>query len=331
MDAVRGTAVVLVVLYHAVIALDVVGVEPPRWVAATTNGLSPLRIPVLVLLSGLLLPLSLRKPPGTYVDGKLRLIGWPWLVWTCVTVLVLTAGSHVAGDGNFGPARIAQFVVSPQTYTWYLLHLLLYYLLALVLPPRVRSALVVPLLLVAFLDQPEALRRLLFLFGVFLLGDHLARVRPSLALPRHPAVVPVAAVCAAVFAGLSAGGVDTRYRPVSVVGVLATVVVLAAVARRWRSAAPVRAAAALGRDSIVYYTTHWVAVAVTANVLALAGVRRAVLATALLVLVGLLVPAVAVRYRAVPVVGLLYALPPWSRSGTPTLQRPARAARRGRA
>jgi len=308
LDAVRGVAVLLVVLYHATIALAVLDLEPPRWLDAVVDGLAPLRVPVLVLLSGLLLPRSLRKPAGTHLWGKLRLIGWPWLVWTAVTASVLALGSRVAGDGRFDLDRAVSSALDPRAHTWYLAHLLLFYGVALLLPERVRSALVVPLLLGAGVVDDELWRRAVLCAGCFLLGDWVARRRPQALSPSRP-VTAAAAVTAVTCVVLAASGVEARYRPWSVAGVAATVVVLGAVARRWRSTRPVGLAASVGRQSLVYYTAHWAVVAVVANALALVGLADPVLAVAVMVVAGLAVPAVLVALRGHRPVGLLFALP----------------------
>lgn len=308
LDAVRGAAVLLVVLYHATIALAVLDLEPPRWLDAVVDGLAPLRVPVLMLLSGLLLPRSLRKDAGTYLSGKLRLIGWPWLVWTAVTASVLALGSRVAGDGRFDLGTAVSSALDPRAHTWYLAHLLLFYAVALLLPERVRSALVLPLLLGAGVVDDELWRRALLCAGCFLLGDWVTRRRPEALAPGRLLTV-TAAVVATTCVVLAGSGVEARYQPWSVVGVAATVVALGAVARRWSSTRPVGLSAAIGRQSLVYYTAHWAVVAVMANALALAGLADPVLAVVAMVVAGLAVPAALAALRRHRPVGLLFALP----------------------
>lgn len=315
LDAVRGTAVLAVVGYHAVVALAVLDATPPTWLRVLDDAFSPLRIPLLVLLSGALLPVSLRKPAREYVDGKLRQIAWPWLVWTALTAAVLALGSRVAGDGDFGPRRVVEFVLDPRTHTWYLHHLLLYYLLSLVVPRRARALAVAPLLAgSALLGGHDQWQRLVFLLGVFWLGELLASRRPGLDPVTDRRAVAVAAVVLVAVSAASAGGLGTRYQLHSLLGVLAAAVLLGAAAHRWRGSAVVTRLQGLGRQSIVYYVTHWVVVALTANALAVLGRRVGLLsdpvvATAAMVAAALLVCAVAVRVRGTRWGSLLYALP----------------------
>lgn len=315
LDAVRGTAVLAVVGYHAVVALAVLDATPPTWLRVLDDATSPLRIPLLVLLSGALLPVSLRKPARAYVDGKLRQIAWPWLVWTVITAAVLALGSRVAGDGDFGARRAVDFALDPRTHTWYLHHLLLYYLLSLVVPRRARSLAVAPLLVSsALLGGHDHWQRLLFLLGVFWLGELIATRRQRLDPVTDRRALAAAAVVLVAVSAASAAGLGTRYQLHSLLGVLAAAVLLGAAADRWHASAAVTRLRSLGRQSIVYYVTHWVVVAVTANALAVLGQRVGLLtdplvATVLMVTAALLVCAVAARVRSTRWGSLLYALP----------------------
>lgn len=85
MDALRGAAVLLVVLWHA---FSIPYPTIPAGIDWVFNFLSVYRIPLLMFLSGLLLDQSLAKPTGAYVEGKLRRIAWPLLVWSAVLVLI---------------------------------------------------------------------------------------------------------------------------------------------------------------------------------------------------------------------------------------------------
>lgn len=81
----RGASVLLVLLWHA---FSIPYEHMPPGIAWVMNVLSVYRIPLLLLLSGLLLAHSVRKPLGEYVTGKLRRIAWPLVVWSAVLLLV---------------------------------------------------------------------------------------------------------------------------------------------------------------------------------------------------------------------------------------------------
>ncbi|MFC0359374.1 acyltransferase family protein [Kytococcus schroeteri] len=87
MDAVRGLAVLLVVLLHVPVLPMQLGAEPPPWLERWQFALQPYRMPTLLFLSGMLLESSLTKGTKRYISGKLKGIVWPYLVWTFVTVV----------------------------------------------------------------------------------------------------------------------------------------------------------------------------------------------------------------------------------------------------
>lgn len=103
MDLLRGISVLLIVVYHAnPLSETAVG----EWF---DHFFQPYRVPLLLVLSGMLLPQSLRKGLKTYFDGKIRRIVWPLLVWTLAMMpfladdllrstspmLVLVLGTHL--------------------------------------------------------------------------------------------------------------------------------------------------------------------------------------------------------------------------------------------
>jgi surface polysaccharide O-acyltransferase-like enzyme len=91
MDALRGMAVLLVVLQHAVTVPLHEGMASAPWAQALNNALLPYRMPMLLFLSGMLLQRSLSKPLITgYLVGKVRRIVWPLVLWSLIVLLIDT-------------------------------------------------------------------------------------------------------------------------------------------------------------------------------------------------------------------------------------------------
>lgn len=310
-DAVRGFAVFLVVLYHSVIAMPVTGATTPGVIDAINDALAPLRMPVLVFLSGLLLHRSLRRSPGTYLRGKLSAIGWPWVVWTTITVLFLYWGSRTAGDGEFGVERALRFVVDPRTYTWYLAYLLTYYILALLIRGSARTVAVPVLFVIAAVTPslPGEIDRWAYLFAFFLLGDLAARHASTVRVwIDRPVVRAVAVAVAVAFLVVAGAGVPMRYQVWSVPGVAACLIILACVAPAIDRSTQVFSK--IGRESIVYYLTHWPVVAAAAHLLHRAQIHNGTAAVLILIAAGLGVSFVAaLARRRSRVVSFLYAWP----------------------
>ena len=67
--------------------------DPVRELTDVNAAVGSFRMPGLLLVSGMLLTLSLRRPAGQYLSGKVRRIAWPWLLWTAVMLTFFGWGS----------------------------------------------------------------------------------------------------------------------------------------------------------------------------------------------------------------------------------------------
>lgn len=296
-DWIRGLAIVLVVFYHAVTAFVVLDIAPPRWADVVNVVVAPYRMPLLMFLSGTLLSVSLRKPRRQYVIGKLERIGWPYAVWTTVIVVFLVVSSQIFGNGHYGVETVPQILLDPATYTWYLAYLLFFYLVSLWTTPTVRAVSVPILFIVAFaVHDGDGWSRLTFLLGFFFLGDLSSRCpRVWASLSSSWIGVASAAVAVAGTIALSVAGWGGRYQLSTLLGVVALLVVARSLATRVSGMPGSSALTAIGRESIVYYTVHWIVIAAAAHVLALFPIGSANVALAILMFVGLFVPWLCVR------------------------------------
>jgi surface polysaccharide O-acyltransferase-like enzyme len=187
MDRLRGGAILAVVVLHAELqAVGATGGSLPA-VHTVNAWLEPVRMPLLVALSGVLLAPALAKPTRHYVVGKLRALAWPYLVWSAVDIAQLQW--RLAGTGDsLSWSWVAQVVHDPPTYLWFLAHLLVYYLAALALPATARTVAAPCLLALAaalhLADPGAGAVRLVWLGGWFLVGDVVGRAVRRRLVPR---------------------------------------------------------------------------------------------------------------------------------------------------
>lgn len=256
MDVSRGVAVLLVVLGHAVFMAKA-SPDSLHWVV---DFLRPFRIPTLLLLSGLLLGRSLSRAAVAYLNGKWRGILWPLLVWNLL-VWVMLPDPPALTD----PAYWLQ-----PGHLWYLLHLFAYYLLALAcrrVPPAVPIAL---LALAWFVTRDQVVLSEFFRYGIFFFVGHgVARARPGLRAPQSWRWLAPAGAGAIVFGVLHTTGAVSYRHPLSLVWILAGIAVLiglcSALDRRLQ---PVFLRW-VGRNSLVFYVTHFPVVVVLVHAQAL--------------------------------------------------------------
>lgn len=170
MDAARGVAVLLVVILHGATIPMSTGAGSETWVEINTY-IEPVRMPLLLFLSGILLPRSLAKPWPQFLRGKLEGLAWPLLVW------MLLYGVLVFRNSVFDPG-----LWRSGDYLWFLFVVLGCYLIGML--ARWVHPLLIALVMVAaitVIPDPPMHRldlKLLYFGAFFFFGAGLGRFVP---------------------------------------------------------------------------------------------------------------------------------------------------------
>jgi fucose 4-O-acetylase-like acetyltransferase len=319
MDVLRGAAILLVMLSHSTRVLADVLAEAPV-MDVVDAFFEPYRMPMLMFLSGMLLPVALAKPLPAYYLGKVRRLVWPYVVWVVLLGLVGAAP---------GP------LLDPRTwyatsYLWYVFFLLCYFAVAPLgrrLPPAgvvvVAAGLVVASVPLDAANDGRT-KSLLYLGAFFALGHAAAsapRVLERLTAPRLPVTAGVIAL--GLVPGVAAVTTDLptlegAFAVLSLLGVLATIVV----ARAAVGTGGTRFVEWIGRNSIVFYAVHFPFLLALAGVLESSGASWGPLGSAVAVVVAfalaLGVGCTFTALRGVGPVGWLFELPRSRRAAMPS-------------
>jgi fucose 4-O-acetylase-like acetyltransferase len=129
-DVLRGIAILLVVLGHALRGIDGSGISGGAQFGFLDVRLYAVHVQLLFFVSGLLVVGSLlRRDTGSFVQGRFPALLWPLVIWTYVFLAVkLLAGPH-----QNEPITWDAILVSPipgQLHLWFLWALLLMHLAA---------------------------------------------------------------------------------------------------------------------------------------------------------------------------------------------------------
>lgn len=133
MDLVRGVAIVLVLVSHmAAFGREAQLLGGNGFIDALDRITIVIRMPILMFLSGMLLPASLAKGWRRFLPGKFTKLAWPYAVW--LTIWAAMNWIHDVGQPSDLPiAYINPGQAEPYlsgTILWYLWNLFLYYLIA---------------------------------------------------------------------------------------------------------------------------------------------------------------------------------------------------------
>ncbi|WP_294566138.1 acyltransferase [uncultured Arthrobacter sp.] len=282
LDSCRGVAILLVVVLHAGEALRI-SVGPTPGVDQFNLFLEPFRMPVLMFLSGTLLPQSVAKTGRKYFAGKVSKVAWPYVLWSLIIL---------AASGDLSPAAVIQLFHNSPTYLWYLWFILVFYALAY---PLRR---VPPLLIactaggVSFLltdsSRPEAMA---FLSAFFFLGAWYAQHPQGITgITGKPWVLAVAGVSAVTIGGMNVAGWQVLYQGEFAWGVVGALVVVCWFFPRVPAGPVTTALGFVGRYSIVFYVAHLGPIMITLALADAIGSAGALYVLPLLLLVGIGVP-----------------------------------------
>lgn len=306
MDTLRGVAILLVLVLHAsALSLMLSGVDGPIWLQVVNSAVLPYRMQVLMVLSGMLLGASLSKPPGRYVLGKVRSLVWPYVIWSVV---------YWVAVGQATVPRWHEWVA--LSWLWYIFFLATYFAIA---PVLVRVPTWIPPLVFwtasALVTDPDWTNYLLYA-GYFFAGHAAWSYRGLIARAYRPWMGVVAVVSTIAFSAAYVAqdfGVtflvalrreELLYAPLNLLGIAGLIVLV----RRLPDGGT-RILRHVGRNSVVFYLSHYPAQIIVTNALSQAGVSdwRAHVGGGLAV--ALVVGYALTALRRFPVVDALFVMP----------------------
>ncbi|MEZ7897895.1 MAG: acyltransferase [Flaviflexus sp.] len=266
MDVVRGIAIIAVIYGHA----EAIGrqeslFESPDWMITSNRVLVLLRMPMLMFLSGMLVPRSIRRGWKSFLPGKFTKLAWPYAVWMALFFVVLWI--HDVATLDQIPMEILQPDNPNLTPLWYLRNLFFYYIFAQILV-WLRLPLWVGIFVglglgayqVAFVPDPDQIDlRWGFLMVFFFLGalimDHL---KAFINFLRKPPVTLVLIVLALIPIYLYVERITAvRYRPEYIWGPIAFTLLVVAYASYIKSSWITKPIEFIGRNSLYYYVMHY--------------------------------------------------------------------------
>lgn len=266
MDVVRGLAIIAVIYGHVENVAKIEAVfEREDWMVTTNMTLVLLRMPMLMFLSGMLVPRSIAKGWKMFLPGKFTKLAWPYAVWIAIffTVVWIRGGAELS--------QIPMEIINPEnpnmTPLWYLRNLFFYYLIAqaltwLRLPLWSGAALGFGICVYQVIDNPQIDTTPLrwgYLMTFFFLGcltmQHLDKISRFC---RKPVVTLLLAVAFVIPVYIYLQGIaPVRYRPEFIWGPIAFICLILAFAPLLKSSRYTKPLQFIGRYSLYYYVMHY--------------------------------------------------------------------------
>ena len=123
LDTARGMAVILVVLYHAVLFAESISDAGGAW-TLFISFFQPLRLPLLFFVSGILSSASVGRSWGWVARNRAGTLLWCYAVWTALTFAVFGFVPYTRPDPpGRGVLPMLESLLLPHTGMWYLLSL----------------------------------------------------------------------------------------------------------------------------------------------------------------------------------------------------------------
>ncbi|KAF2413426.1 hypothetical protein B1729_09915 [Microbacterium sp. B35-04] len=265
MDLLRGISIFLVVLNHSILfARD--GIGSPEAAVILNDILAPIRMPMLVFLSGLMVAPSLAKGRQRFMSGKVERIAYPYVAWS-VIVLVQGFATDARDEVSFNLSNILRIFIDPLAHLWFLYYLLAYYLIALFTRRISPWWVIFPSLVACGVIPDENFRRFFILMAFFMVGAWVSRRPTRLERAVSARWMLLAAAVISVANVLTAlAGANLRYTLASASVAAAGIILAIALARRIASARSLTAVRFIGRDSLIFYLVHWYPTSVAVQV-----------------------------------------------------------------
>ncbi|MGX5357562.1 acyltransferase family protein [Kocuria sp. KH4] len=227
----------------------------------------PLRMPLMVFLSGLLIPRSLSKGARSYVSGKLKNVLHPYFVWSAIFVVIMFGTRYMQGR-NFDETMVGRVFYEPLVHMWFLAYLFIYYLVALLTRQVHPLILACAAILVSSMTDDGFWEKFWFLLGFFMIGVGLSRERQRWSrVVEHRTWLWAGAASFGVLFWLTWNLGGVRYEAATAPLVLACILGACLAIQSINSPKMLKAVRFLGKESLIYYVVHYAGIMVFLGVL----------------------------------------------------------------
>lgn len=275
-DVLRGSCILLVILHHWLLHY----VDDSKLLASAffhlDHALAPIRMELLVFLSGMLVARSAAKGAFQYFDGKVKKILYPYAIWTAFMFLVLMPIQSPVELPAYTYFYSLKFFIGFTDLTWFLYWIFTFYIIqyfARQLKTSTVLLLTVSLYLLVSKLEPRlittigeqlyahhvSLTAAIYLFFYFYLGDKFSAyiMQKEGDVSFKPGWVALSAVSFAAVVFIATRYQWDKFSLFYLPFVAGSLLALFALARWASNTRPAQALGFIGRHSLIYYLGHY--------------------------------------------------------------------------
>ncbi|WNN42971.1 acyltransferase [Winslowiella toletana] len=203
-DITRGLSILFVISFHLLSGteyLNLVENVPgyiyfSRAIGFLNSTVAPIRMELLMLLSGMLVSRGLQKGIEKYHKGKIKSILYPYLIWSLVMLVLMSARGLVSGEKDIHDVVVYFFkiIIGVPSVTWFLYWVFVFFMIQpwtrnfnplLVLPVVLALSFILaevePLLISDGLSAGVSFSTACYCYAFFFLGDYIIKSGVDLA------------------------------------------------------------------------------------------------------------------------------------------------------
>jgi len=197
-DITRGLSIIFVISFHlhgGTEYLNLVGKVPgyvyfSKFISFLNSTVAPIRMELLMLLSGMLVSRGLQKGIENYHKGKFKSILYPYLIWSLVMLVLMSARGLVSGEKDSHDVIVYFFkiIIGVPSVTWFLYWVFVFFIIQpwlrnitpmLVLPSVLVLSFILaeiePLLISDGLSAGVSFSTACYCYAFFYLGDYIVK------------------------------------------------------------------------------------------------------------------------------------------------------------
>lgn len=328
-DITRGLSIVFVIMYHlhgGTEYLNLIDSVPGYHYFSSVmdflnKTLSPIRMELLMMLSGMLVSKGMEKGLDRYYTGKVKSILYPYLIWSLVMLVLMSARGLVSGEKGAWDVLIYFFkiIIGTPSVTWFLYWVFVFFMIQ----PRLRNlspTVILPAVLaLSFvltkteglvfsdsLSRGVAFSTTVYCYAFFWLGDYIIRNGIDLAqLVRNRTIIVLSAISFATLSYLmnttDLSNTNVLLFPLALLS-FAMVANLAQLLEKMKIG---QVFAFIGMNSIFFYLMHVPLLMIVKRAVPLLNFSDVATAIAIWI-VAITVPSITVKLRKIKLVRLLF-------------------------